>query len=382
MHVPGADNRTEKSSGMKAAAARIMSDSIRNAPRIAGTCGVLPSHRYGQRELTQIVRALLPELSVDPPVLERFFRHVGVKQRYLALPAEEYRHLTGLEAKNRAWLSCAMPLAERAVRGALAQAGLEARDVAMVMSTTVTGIAVPSLEARLMNRMPFSPDVKRVPLFGLGCMAGAAGLARASEYLRAFPDQAALFFAVELCSLTLQRGDASVANLISGGLFGDGAAAVVLVGAEHPLARRHGVRVVDSLSRFFPNTERAMGWDVVDGGFKIVLGREVPAIAREAVPELVDSLLARRGLVRGDVAHWIAHPGGPAVMEGMRVGLGLSAEQLEPTRRSLEQIGNLSSASVLFLLDEFARGRPRRGEHALLLAMGPAFSAEGVLLQC
>jgi alkylresorcinol/alkylpyrone synthase len=360
-----------------------MSDAVRNRPLIAGTAGVLPRHRYGQRELADIVRALLPELTVDDRTLERFFRHVGVKQRYLALPAEQYAELRGFGAKNRAWLEQAVPLAERAVLGALAHADLTPADIGMLMSTTVTGIAVPSLEARLMNRLPFARDVKRIPLFGLGCMAGAAGLARASEYLRAFPDQAALFFSVELCSLTLQREDASVANLISGGLFGDGAAAVVLVGAAHPLAKRAGrPRVLDSLSRFFPETERAMGWDMVDGGFKIVLGREVPAIAREGVPELVDALLGRGGLQREDVAHWIAHPGGPAVMEAMRVGLGLSADRLEATRRSLEQIGNLSSASVLFLLDEFMRGQRRAGDHALVLAMGPAFSAEGVLLQC
>ncbi|HEX6239688.1 MAG TPA: 3-oxoacyl-[acyl-carrier-protein] synthase III C-terminal domain-containing protein [Polyangiales bacterium] len=360
-----------------------MQDPARNAPSIAGSATALPRHRYDQRELAEIVRALLPELQVDPRVLERFFRQVGVKQRYLALPAEQYAALQGFGAKNRAWLEQAVPLAERAVLGALAQAGLTPSEVGMLMSTTVTGIAVPSLEARLMNRLRFSTDAKRIPLFGLGCMAGAAGLARASEYLRAFPDQAALFFSVELCSLTLQREDASVANLISGGLFGDGAAAVVLVGAEHRLAKRaRQPRVVDSLSRFFPDTERAMGWDMVDGGFKIVLGREVPAIAREAVPELVDSLLAKNGLGRDAIAHWIAHPGGPAVMEGMRVGLGLPAERLEATRRSLEQIGNLSSASVLFLLDEFLRGPRRANEHALVLAMGPAFSAEGVLLQC
>jgi alkylresorcinol/alkylpyrone synthase len=347
-----------------------------------GTHGALPAHRYGQAELTRIVRALLPELDVDERVLQRFFRQVGVKQRYLALPAEAYAGLDGLAQKNAAWLAQAVPLAERAVLGALTQARLAPSDVSLLMSTTVTGIAVPSLEARLINRLPFPANVKRVPLFGLGCMAGAAGIARAAEYLRAFPDQVAVFFSVELCSLTLQRSDASVANLISGGLFGDGAAAVVMVGAEHPSARAGGPRVLDSESRLFPNTERVMGWDVVDGGFKIVLGREVPLIAREAVPLLVDDLLARNGLARGDVQRWIAHPGGPAVMEGIRVGLGLTIEALEATRRSLALIGNLSSASVMFLLDEFVRERPRPGMPAVLLAMGPGFSAEGVLLQC
>lgn len=359
-----------------------MHDRTKDAPSIAGTCSALPAHRYGQSELAGVVRALLPELEVDEQVLRRFFRRVGVKQRYLALPAEAYRGLTGLGQRNAAWLEHAVPLAERAILGALAQARLAPEDVSLLMSTTVTGIAVPSLEARLINRQPFRSDVKRVPLFGLGCMAGAAGLARAAEYLRAFPDQVAVFFSVELCSLTLQRDDASTANLISGGLFGDGAAAVVLVGAEHPRARSGSARVLDSASRLFPDTERVMGWDVVDDGFKIVLGREVPLIAREALPELVDALLARQGLERSDVTRWIAHPGGPAVMEGMRLGLDLSAEDLAPTRRSLELVGNLSSASVLFLLDEFARDPPQRGAHALMLAMGPGFSAEGVLLQC
>jgi alkylresorcinol/alkylpyrone synthase len=356
--------------------------SLESAPAIAGTSAALPTHRYGQRELTQVVRALLPEFDVEDRALERFFRSVGVKQRYLALPAEQYASLTGLEAKNRAFLAAALPLAERAVLGALAQAELSPKDISLLMSTTITGIAVPSLEARLMNRLGFAMDAKRMPLFGLGCLAGAAGLARTAEYLRAFPDQAALFLSVELCSLTLQRDDASIANLISGGLFGDGAAAVVLVGAEHPLAKRRHTRVVDSMSRLFPDTERVMGWDIVDSGFKIVLGREVPLIAREAVPELVDALLGRHGLGRDAISSWIAHPGGPAVMEGMRVGLGLAPEQLEATRRSLEQIGNLSSASVLFLLDEFMRASRPRGSNALMLAMGPGFSAEGVLLRC
>jgi alkylresorcinol/alkylpyrone synthase len=359
-----------------------MLDRTLDAPAIAGTCSALPAHRYGQGELAGVVRALLPELEVDEQVLRRFFRQVGVKQRYLALPAQGYRELTGLAQRNAAWLAHALPLAERAVLGALAQARLAPEDVSLLMSTTVTGIAVPSLEARLINRLPFRADVKRVPLFGLGCMAGAAGLARAAEYLRAFPDQVALFFSVELCSLTLQRDDASTANLISGGLFGDGAAAVVLVGARHPLARTGRARVLDSASRFFPDTERVMGWEVVDSGFKIVLGREVPIIAREALPTLVDELLAPHELRRADVARWIAHPGGPAVIEGMRVGLGLSAEDLEPTKRSLALVGNLSSASVLFLLDEFARDPPPHGKHSLMLAMGPGFSAEGVLLRC
>ena len=338
-------------------------------------------HRYGQRELAQIACAMLPGLA-EPAAIERFFRRVGVSQRYLALPAERYATLGGLRDRNDAWLATAVPLGQQAVERALADAGLDASEVSVLFTTTVTGIAVPSLDARLMNRLPLPASLKRVPMFGLGCLAGAAGVARAADYLRAYPDQVAVLLSVELCSLTVQRDDASVANLISTGLFGDGAAAVVLVGSQHPLSRRGGPHVVDSQAHFFHGTERTMGWDVVDGGFKVVLDRDVPAIAREGLPSLVDTLIGRHHLARGDIRSWVVHPGGPAVMQAITEGLGLPADALAETRRSLAEIGNLSSASVLCLLDDFRkRVRPERGSHGLLIAMGPAFSAEAALLR-
>jgi alkylresorcinol/alkylpyrone synthase len=352
----------------------------RAAPSIVGTATALPPHRYDQRELARVAQRLLPELDVDPAVLSRFFRRAGVEQRYLALPAERYAELTGLGKRNDAWLEAALPLAERAVTAALADAGLSPKDVGIFFSTTITGLAVPSLEARLMNRLPFKPSLKRVPLFGLGCLAGCAGVARAADYLRAYPDQVAVLLSVELCSLTVQRDDASVANLISAGLFGDGAAAVVLVGADHPAAG--SARVLDSQSHFFAHTERVMGWDVTDTGFKIVLGKEVPTIAREGLPPLIDGLLSRHGLERRQVESWVAHPGGPAVISAMTEALQLPDSALMQTRQSLAQIGNLSSASVLFLLDTFRRWvRPSAGSYGLMIAMGPAFCAEAALLQ-
>jgi alkylresorcinol/alkylpyrone synthase len=347
---------------------------------IAGVATALPPHRYGQEELASVARALMPTLSLDEDALCRFFRRVGVQQRYLALPAREYARLSGFGSRNDAWQRVALELGEHAVRRALDRARVDSGDVGMFMTTTITGLAVPSLEARLMNRIAFQPSTKRVPLFGLGCLAGVAGLARAAEYLLAFPREAVVFLSVELCSLTVQRDDVSVANMISMGLFGDGAAAVVLVGAEHPSASL-GPQVVGSRSAFFPATERTMGWDIVDDGFKIVLGPEVPKLAKERVPVLVDGLLAEHGLVRDDVGAWLAHPGGPAVIAAMQSGLSLPASALDRTRRSLADVGNLSSASALFILEGYLRESPRPKGAALLLAMGPAFCAEGVLLQ-
>lgn len=349
-------------------------------PVLAGSATALPQHRYTQADLFDVVRGLLPEVATDTRAIERLFRKVGVAQRFLALPSHAYAELSGLESRSHAFRSVALELGAKAIVEALKVAEIEPRDVQLIVFTTVTGLSVPSLDARLMNRIAFPEDLKRIPMFGLGCLAGVAGLARTAEYLRAFPGDAAVFLSVELCSLNMQRDDASVANLISSGLFGDGAAAVVLVGAKR--AKVRGPRVVDSKAAFFADTERTMGWDMVDSGFKIVLGPEVPMLARREVPRLVDTLLAKNQLSRDQVDYWIVHPGGPAVMEGIREGLGLKHEQLERTKRSLAEVGNMSSASVLFLLDEVARHvRPTAGQRAVMIAMGPAFSAEAVLLQ-
>lgn len=352
------------------------------APVIAGTGTGAPAHVYSQQQMIALIRELLaaPELSGE--AVEQMFVKVGVDRRHLALPAEAYRELDGLASRCRAWIEVATQLGEQVVRAALRDADLDPAAVALLVTTTVTGVAVPSLDARLMNMIGFAPTLKRVPLFGLGCVGGAAGIARVADYLRGYPDQAAMLLSVELCSLTLQRDDASTANLIATGLFGDGAAAVLLAGAAHPLARRARPSVLDSRAVFFPDSERLMGWDVVDTGFKIVLGPGVPELVERELPRLVDPFLAAHGLDRDDIDAWIAHPGGPKVIRAVQRALGLDDRQVEATREGLARFGNLSSASVLFLLDEFRRRRqPEPGSYGLLFALGPAFCAEVVLLR-
>jgi alkylresorcinol/alkylpyrone synthase len=190
-----------------------------------------------------------------------------------------------------------------------------------------------------------------------------------------------MLLAVELCSLTVQRDDTSAANVVSTGLFGDGAAAVLLVGAEHPLAHDRRPRVIDSRSIFFPDTERVMGWDFVDSGFKVVLSPEVPRIVRDELPAAVKAFLASHELGLADIATWVAHPGGPKVLDALEEGLGLDRGELDVSREVLALHGNLSSASVLFVLEEARRRAPAPGSYGLLMAMGPAFAAELVLLR-
>lgn len=303
--------------------------------------------------------------------------------RNLALPLDAYDALDGFTGANDAFIRVGTDVGAEAVLAALAAAGLVAADVDIIFFTTVTGLATPTIDARLVNRLGLRRDIKRVPMFGLGCVAGATGVARMADYLRAFPDQVAVMLSVELCSLTLQRGDLSVPNLISSGLFGDGAACVVGLGARR--ARGLDVprpRVVASRSVFYPDTERVMGWDIGASGFQVVLSADVPGVVQEHIATDVDALLGDVGLSRPDISTWVCHPGGPKVLKAFEDALEISSDALALTWRSLYDIGNLSSASVLFVLgDTLAQRTPPPGSWGMMLAMGPGFCAELVLLQ-
>jgi alkylresorcinol/alkylpyrone synthase len=259
------------------------------------------------------------------------------------------------------------------------KADLSSADVDYLIFVSVTGVATPSIDARLMNRLDLPPHVRRLPIFGLGCVAGAAGIARAADYLRAYPEHVVVLLSVELCSLTLQLQDLSIPNLISSGLFGDGAAAAVVVGSERSAV---GPRILDSRSIFYRDSERVMGWDISEKGFQVVLSAEVPDVVRQHLRQDVDDFLAAHDLSRSEISSWVAHPGGPKVLTAMQESLELPEEALRITWRSLEEVGNLSSASVLLVLgDTMESRRPDPGSLGMLLAMGPGFCSELVLLE-
>ncbi|MBB4919536.1 type III polyketide synthase [Streptosporangium saharense] len=349
--------------------------------RIAAVRGALPPNRHSQAEITDaIARLCLPE-GADRRVLDRLHASARVRSRHLALPLDRYAKLDGFGAANDVFVECAVELGAEAVGAALDAAGLTPGDVDMIMFTSVTGLAAPSVDARLAGRLGFRPDVKRVPIFGLGCVAGAAGIARVHDYLRGWPEHVAVLLSVELCSLTLQRDDSSVANLVAGALFGDGAAAVVACGADR-LPGGDGPTVVATRSHLYPGSEHVMGWDVGDTGFQVVLDASVPDVVRTYLADDVDGFLADHGLTRQDVTAWVCHPGGPKVLEAVAETLALPEEALELTWRSLASVGNLSSSSVLHVLrDTLALRPPPPGTPGLLIAMGPGFCSELVLLR-
>ena len=346
---------------------------------ILSTSTAFPPHYYTQR---QVVDALLAYWGRDEkmgPVLERLHFHTGVDGRYFSRRLEEYNALDTWGKTNGVWIETALELGERAIDCALKQAGLNRQQIDAIFFVSVTGVASPSIDARLVNRMGLSPNIQRNPIFGLGCVAGAAGLARAADYVRAYPDRVAALLSVELCSLTWQRDDMSLANFISSGLFGDGAAAVLVGGADVP---RRGPRIVASERVFYPDTEDVMGWDISERGFRIVLSPDVPRVVKENLGRDVDAFLAQQGMTRRDVGSWIMHTGGPKVLEATEEALGLPREALEVSWEALRRVGNLSSASVLVVLDEVMKHRrPAPGTRSVLAAMGPGFCAEMLLLE-
>ncbi len=347
--------------------------------KIAAVGSALPGHYYEQDALLEAFRGIWQDKIYNLDRLDALFRNVMVGGRHLALPIEEYGRLEGWGQANDAWIRVAQEIGVRAIKNGLAKAGLSPAQVDTLIVVSVTGIATPSLDARIMNLLNLPSHVKRLPIFGLGCVAGAAGISRAADYVKAYPDQVAVMLSVELCSLTLQREDFSVANLISSGLFGDGAAAVVVVGEE---GRQSGPKIRATRSIFYPDTERIMGWNISERGFQIVLSSEVPDIVRRHLRRDTDSFLADHGLERADISRWIAHPGGPKVLEAMEESLDLTKEELAVTWRSLREVGNLSSTSVLLVLEEVMdKEPPSPGDHGLLLALGPGFCCELVLLE-
>ena len=342
-----------------------------------------PPHYYDQETLLAAFTKAWSQKHHNPRRVEQLHRAVMVGGRHLALPMERYESLSGFGESNRAFIEVGTEVGAKAIEDALAQAGLKPTDVDAIFFASVTGISAPSIDAKLVNRLGFRSDIKRTPIFGLGCVAGAAGTARLFDYLRAWPDHVAVLLTVELCSLTLQIKDLSIPNLIASGLFGDGAAAVLAAGSERAktLAAK-GPKVTATKSRFYPDSEGVMGWDISESGFGIVLTAAVPAMVEQHVRQDVDGFLSEHDLTRSDIGCWVCHTGGPKVLTAFQTALEVDEEALELTWTSLREVGNLSSASVLYVLrDTIAQRKPPEGTPGMMLAMGPGFCSELVLME-
>jgi alkylresorcinol/alkylpyrone synthase len=347
--------------------------------KIASAASAFPKHYYSQKFLLEQLQEYWGDRLRNPQMLARLHRNVTVEGRHLAMPTEKYYDIKTWGQANDKWIEVAQELGEQALCRALHHAGLQPQQLGALIFTSVTGISSPSIDALLINRMKLPANIRRVPIFGLGCVAGAAGIARAADYVRAYPSQAAALVSVELCSLTIQRDDLSVANLISSGLFADGSAAVIVTGSEMDST---GPEILATRSVFYPQTEEMMGWKVTEKGFRITLSPEVPTLIREHLGHDVDAFLADYGHTRDDIKSWVLHTGGPKILEATTAALDLKNGQLDASWDCLRRVGNLSSASVLVVLEDVIKNRrPEPGTLGMLAAMGPGFCSELLLLR-
>lgn len=350
---------------------------------IAAVRSAFPPYRYPQAEFTRMVAELGGMRPAQRALLERLHRNSGVDTRHIVLPLEGYRDVDGIGPANDRYVEAATDLGEQALRSALETAGLTAGDLDLLIVTSVTGVSVPSLDARLIPRLGLRPDIKRLPVFGLGCVAGAAGLARMHDYLLGWPQHTAALLAVEVCSLCWPRTGIKVADLVVSGLFADGAAALVATGDQVAGARAAtGPRVIATHSEVCPDSADALGWRLGSDGFRIVLTAELADVVERSLGGIVTSFLARHGLTVDEIGSWLGHPGGPKVIDAIQHSLKLPDSAVEISRRSLAEAGNLSSVSVLHVLELTADTRPPpAGSYGLMIGLGPGVSVELVLLK-
>jgi alkylresorcinol/alkylpyrone synthase len=346
-----------------------------------------PANRYPQAELTRKFAELSGIGRAQRALLERLHGNAGVDARHTALPLPDYDGLREIADTNDRYIDEATDLGEQALRAALDAAGLAGRDVDLLIVASVTGVTVPSLDARLIPRLGLRPDVKRLPIFGLGCVAGAAGLGRLHDYL----------LAVELCSLCFPTSHLTTADLVVSGLFGDGAAALVATGAQAAGAQAAGAqaagaqaagaraarlpRVIATRSEVYPGSGGTLGWRLDSGGFRIVLTADLADVVERRLSGSVGPFLAEHGLTARDIASWVCHPGGPRVIDAIQKSLQLPDSAVEMSRRSLAEAGNMSSVSVLHILEKTIDTCPPPGSAGLMIGLGPGVSAELVLLQ-
>jgi len=346
-------------------------------PAIVATATALPPHTITRDDVKYYMGRVfdIPERRLE--AMMSIVDNAQVHKRHAIFPLDYTIEPRALAKTNNEYIEHAVKLGREAAEKCLERAGLKPEDIDLIMTVSCTGFMIPSLDAHLIQLMGFRSNVRRMPFTELGCAAGAMALGRAADYLKAHPGGNVLIIAVELPSLTFQRKDISQANLISSILFGDGAAAVIVSGREV-----RGPKILVSETYTFPDSLFAMGFDLRDSGFHILLAKDVPEMIGEKIRGLVDGFLERNGRRREEIKGWILHPGGARLLGNVESELGLCKCDTQPSWDILGNVGNLSSATILFILQEWLEKRPlQTGEYALAVAFGPGFSAEFLLLQ-
>jgi alkylresorcinol/alkylpyrone synthase len=345
-------------------------------PRVLSVATVVPKYRVVQSTARDFARAMFSGVYKDVERLLPVFDNVEIDGRNFCVPPEWFYEDHTFPEKNALYVEHALDLSEKAAHRALDKAGADPSEVGAIFFVSTTGLSTPSIDSQLLPRLGLSEHTRRVPIWGLGCAAGVGGLARALDHARVYPEGKVLLVGVELCSLTFQWGDRSKAGLVSTALFADGAAAAVLGNGPGP-------ELLGSHSTTWPGTEEIMGWEIIEAGFKVQLSRSIPRLVRERMPQNIETACTSVGLAREDVEHLVTHPGGAKVLDAFEEVFGLGPGGLVLSREVLRDYGNMSSVTVLFILERFLEsGAYAPGEHGVISALGPGFSAEHVFFRC
>ena len=343
------------------------------SPRLLSLATAVPPYRLAQGDVAAIARRIFGGPASEIEYMLPIFENAGIGQRYSCVPLDWYLEPVGWQERNQLYLENALDLIATAATDCLGRAGLDAAEVDTLLCVSTTGLSTPSLDARLMDRLPFRPDVERLPVFGLGCAGGTLGLARAAALAQARPGSRVLLLVVELCGLTFRPGDQSRANIVATALFGDGAAAALVTAVPDDDGPSRSPSLVAWGEHRWPGSQDVMGWRIERDGFGVLFSKDIPSLIRADFMAALDGFLARCGSDRASFSGYVCHPGGEKVVSAFEEVLGLEPGALAHARAVLRDHGNMSAASVLFVLERVLAERPR-GRH-LMTSLGPGFTA-------
>ncbi len=356
-------------------------------PKILSVSTFKPPHQVHQEQAVELTRSLFSEKYSDIERLLKVFQNGDIETRNVCMPLDWYGKEHGFEERNQLYIEHAVDFGVQAVLACLQGDGMLEKPIEPSMIDAIffissSGISTPSIEARIMNRIPFRDNTKRVPIWGLGCAGGAAGVSRAYEYCLAFPDANVLVLSVELCSLTFQKDDYSKSNLVGVSLFSDGVACALVAGDDSFVTVKKAMpRVVATTSKLLPDSEGVMGWDVKNSGLYVVFSKSIPAVITNWLGPFVHEFLNENGMTKEDITHFVAHPGGKKVLEAYEEALGFDQTKTNISRGVLRENGNMSSPTILYVLEKFMESDPVAGEYGLMAALGPGFCGELLLLK-
>ncbi len=354
-------------------------------PKIVSVETALPPHCISQDRVQTFARNLFNQNFKDIDRLLKVFQNAEIESRYFSQDLEWFSKPHSFEEKNDEFLKHSVDLGTKVIKQLIeVTKGLHYENIDAIYTVCSTGLSTPSIEARIMNHLPFSPNTKRIPIWGLGCAGGASGLSRAYEYCLAFPKANVLVLTIELCSLTFQHGDRSKSNLVGTSLFADGVACACVCGDESPLNEAYNEprpRILHTQSTLMPDSLDVMGWDVRNEGLHVIFSKDIPSIVSTWLGPNVRDFLSKNEITENEIRHFVAHPGGKKVVEAYQNALGWSKEMVMEPLKVLRKYGNMSSATILFVLQNFLSQSISKGEYGLGAALGPGFSSELLLLR-